>query len=224
MADDDQRLVQALALTLKRAGMLTESVQDGASAYHRLVSSGSRIDAAVLDVQMPSMSGVEIVQKLRSNGHTTPLLLLSHRTSESDTVLGLTTGADDYLPKPFRPRELVARVERLIRQPRDGAESPADTVSWGSAVFDFRTYTVSGVERSVTISRTEAELFRALLEDAGAVVTRERLLVAGWGSTNEANLRSLYEHLRRMRMLLSEAGVSGSMRSIRGVGYRLDLD
>lgn len=218
IADDDKVVASALARALRGAGYDCVTVHDGASALRQLSDTTTRIDAAILDVNMPEIDGMSVVHRLRGAGSTTPVLILSKRTSETDTVMGLRVGADDYLPKPVRLQELLIRVGKLIDRTSGGHTSEG---VWGTVVLSFDDYSLTGPNGSVRVSRTEAQLFKQLIDRQGGVVAVEKLLSAGWGTTSKSNIRSLYEHLRRMRGKLDSIGAPGSIDAVRGVGYQL---
>ena len=220
--DDDYALVRQVCAVLGRAGFYTEFATDGVSALAKLREhGGSAFDCAVLDIDMPGMSGLEVLAELRRCGMTIPVLLLTDLTGETDTVFGFNAGADDYVGKPFRARELVARVDRLLKPSRPGpAQAP---VTVGQGVFDLVGLQVSGPSGGAGVSVTEANLLRPLLTPPGRLVPRSELLAAGWGSSDKRNLRSLYEHIRRMRSRLKEVGTQVDIKSVRNAGYRLEV-
>lgn len=218
VADDDSRVALGVTRVLLNAGFAADFVNDGRAALQRLTAaSGVPYMAAVMDVNMPYMTGLEVLVGLRAAGNEIPVLLLTDLNGEVDTVLGFRAGADDYLGKPFRPAELVVRLERLVK-PRQGAGGP---VVLGDAVFSLEDHTVAGSAGSCGLSGTEVELLRPLLTPPGRVVQRNELLVAGWRSSSERNVRSLYEHIRRIRGRLAELGTGVDIINVRNVGYKV---
>lgn len=219
VVDDDYLLVRQVSAVLERDGFYTEFASDGVSALAKLRERGGEsFDCAVLDIDMPGLSGLEVLAELRKQGSSLPVLLLTDLTGEIDTVFGFNAGADDYVGKPFRARELVARVRRLLR----GSSSQAAPVSVGQGVFDLQGLKVSGPDGEVRVSVTEASLLRPLLSPPGRLVPQAELLAVGWGTSDRRNLRSLYEHIRRIRARLREVGAGVDVKSARNAGYQVE--
>lgn len=219
VADDDFSQVRQVVSVLERGGFYVEFAQDGIRTLEMLLQDhGTAFDCAVLDIDMPGKSGLEVLEELRATGSAMPVLLLTDLTGETDAVRGFNEGADDYMGKPLRGRELVARVQRLVRT-SSGGETP---ITVGDAVFSLRNLKVSGPSGSAELSYTEGELVKPLLGPPGRLVTQAELLVAGWGSSDRRNVRSLYEHVRRLRRRLQGVGSSLDVKSVRNAGYRLE--
>lgn len=219
MADDDFAQVRQVVSVLERGGFYVEFAQDGGRALDLLLrDNGTAFDCAVLDINMPVKSGLEVLEGLRASGSSMPVLLLTDLTGETDAVRGFNEGADDHMGKPLRGRELVARVSRLVRT-FTGGDSP---ITVGDAVFSLKDLRVSGPGGESEISFTEGSLLRPMLEPPGRLVPQAELLVAGWGSSDRRNIRSLYEHIRRLRGRLQEIGTSIDIKSVRNAGYRIE--
>ena len=173
--------------------------------------------AVVLDVGLPGIDGVEVLRRLRSDGDDTPVLVVTARDEEVDRVLGLEMGADDYVTKPFSPRELVARVRAVLRRGRRAERT--DELSAGTVVMrpDERRVLVDGAE--VELTPTEFELLEALLRNPGHVFTRDELLTDVWRYTSAVTTRTVDVHVAQLRAKLGEALV---IRTVRGVGYGID--
>ena len=173
--------------------------------------------AVVLDVGLPGIDGVEVLRRLRSDGDDTPVLVVTARDEEVDRVLGLEMGADDYVTKPFSPRELVARVRAVLRRGRRAERT--DELSAGTVVMrpDERRVMVDGAE--VELTPTEFELLEALLRNPGHVFTRDELLTDVWRYTSAVTTRTVDVHVAQLRAKLGEALV---IRTVRGVGYGID--
>ena len=173
--------------------------------------------AVVLDVGLPGIDGVEVLRRLRSDGDNTPVLVVTARDEEVDRVLGLEMGADDYVTKPFSPRELVARVRAVLR--RGQRSERTDELAAGTVVMrpDERRVIVDGAETELT--PTEFELLEALLRHPGHVVTRHELLTDVWRDTSAVTTRTVDVHVAQLRAKLGDALV---IRTVRGVGYGID--
>jgi len=173
--------------------------------------------AVVLDVGLPGIDGVEVLRRLRSDGDDTPVLVVTARDEEVDRVLGLEMGADDYVTKPFSPRELVARVRAVLRRGRRAERT--DELSAGTVVMrpDERRVMVDGAE--VELTPTEFELLEALLRNPGHVFTRDELLTDVWRYTSAVTTRTVDVHVAQLRAKLGDAL---AIRTVRGVGYGID--
>jgi DNA-binding response OmpR family regulator len=173
--------------------------------------------AVVLDVGLPGIDGVEVLRRLRSDGDDTPVLVVTARDEEVDRVLGLEMGADDYVTKPFSPRELVARVRAVLR--RGHRTERTDELAAGTVVMrpDERRVIVDGEE--IELTPTEFELLEALLRSPGHVFTRDELLTDVWRYTSAVTTRTVDVHVAQLRAKLGDALV---IRTVRGVGYGID--
>ncbi len=223
LVDDDAHIREVMRFALEKAGHQVTEAADGAAAF-ALVQQRS-FDLVVLDIVMPELDGLELCRKLRAQG-SLPIIFVSSRDEELDRVLGLELGGDDYLTKPFSPRELSARVAAVLRrgrasqtppEPRAGAE--AGSLRHRSIVLDRVRHQcwVGGRELVLTVS--EFELFRALLEAPGRVFSRAQLVEQAYGAGHYISDRTVDSHIRRLRQKLeSEAE---QVETVYGVGYRL---
>lgn len=221
VVEDDLLLGRHVSALLARAGFYTEHVIDGQAAVDAIDKAprSAPFNCVVLDIHLPgAYSGLDVLAILRQNGTRIPVLLLTDLNSESDVVAGFGAGADDYMGKPLRGRELVARVIRLVQ-----ASGPDDAPAvLGDAVIDLDALVVSGPQGRRELTATEVRLLRSLLASPRRVVPLPELLVAGWSSSSRRNLRSLYEHVRRLRASFDELNTGVSITSVRGHGYRLE--
>jgi len=177
----------------------------------------------ILDVMLPNMSGLEICKKLRGEGFSGPILMLTARGDESDRVLGLDLGADDYVTKPFSIRELLARVRALLRRTQNG-ESLPDEVRFDDIVVDFRRFEALKRGVSLELTRKEFGVLRALAAKAGHVVTRDDLLNDVWGYESYPSTRTVDTHIGSLRAKLEEdASTPRRLITVHGVGYKLML-
>ena len=217
VADDDAHLREVVVFALKKAGFEVEEAMDGRGA----VAGHGAADLVVLDIVMPEMDGLEACRRIRAQSRV-PIVFLSSRDEEFDRVLGLELGADDYLTKPFSPRELVARVRAVLRRASPEPDSPAP-----SPLLIFGRITLDPVEHRVHVDRaelplivTEFALFRALLGRPGKVYTREELTALAYGDNHHLSDRTLDSHIRRIRGHFRPFDLD-PVETVHGLGYRL---
>jgi two-component system response regulator CpxR len=216
--DDDVELCALVAEYLGPEGFEIESVHHGERGLERALAGDYVL--IVLDVMLPGMNGFDVLRRLRAASRI-PVLLLTARGQDVDRIVGLEIGADDYLPKPFNPRELVARIRAILRrtQAADKAAPPA-MLSVGDVELDPATRTVRQQGRPVELTSVEFNLLEALLRDAGRVVTREHLVLAVLGRKFSPFDRSIDMHVSKVRKKLGDSERSPEhIKTIRGVGY-----
>ena len=179
-------------------------------------------DIVLLDWMLEELSGIEVCRRLRRNGDTAnvPIIMLTARGEESDRIRGLETGADDYVTKPFSPRELVARVNAVLRRVRPALAGAS--LRYGDLELDTAAHKVRRNGVVVPLGPTEFKLLRHLLEHPGRVFARERLLDAVWGRDAEIEIRTIDVHIRRLRLALNAGGGKDMIRTVRAAGYALD--
>jgi DNA-binding response OmpR family regulator len=213
IVDDDVRLHDLLESYLKQNGVEVERAYDGASGLAKLETSS--YDAVLLDVMMPGMDGLEVCRRLRKKSDV-PVLMLTARGDETDRIVGLEIGADDYLPKPFNPRELLARLRAILRRVRPEAES--DRLDVGGVAIDVtaRRATVGG--RLVELTGIEFDILVALARRAGQVIPRDRLLGAAGRGDVIVSERTIDVHIMHLRQKLGDGRL---IKTVRGVGYVL---
>ncbi|HAM72733.1 MAG TPA: DNA-binding response regulator [Verrucomicrobiales bacterium] len=217
VVDDEPDVVELLEFNLRQAGFDVKSADDGAEALKRAHETPP--DLIILDLMLPGMEGTEVCKELRRNPLTAriPILMLTARSAEIDRVLGLELGADDYVTKPFSPRELVLRVKGLLRR---GAapEEAAQVIHIGELIVDIPRHlvTVKGVE--VELTATEFKLVTTLAQRRGRVQSRDQLLQDVWDYDTRIDTRTVDTHMRRLREKLGPA--ARYIDTVRGVGYR----
>ncbi|MDT4990759.1 MAG: hypothetical protein QOH97_651 [Actinoplanes sp.] len=217
VVEDDRNIADLVRLYLARDNFGVHVEYDGTAglaAARRL-----RPVACVLDISLPGLAGTEICRRLRDDGDWTPVIFLTARDDEVDRILGLELGGDDYVTKPFSPRELVARVKSLLRRaagPPDGGK--VRTLGPVSLDPARRQVTVSGLP--LTLTPTEFELLGHLLGRPGRIFTREELLASVWGYASHAGTRTVDVHVAQVRAKLGDA--AHLIRTVRGVGYTAD--
>lgn len=212
LAEDDTGIAQPLSRALQREGHQVVVVTDGPSALSR--AGEGECDLLVLDLGLPEMDGLDVCRRLRRVRPDVPVLMLTARTDEVDFVVGLDAGADDYVAKPFRLAELLARVRALLRR------SAPDTLETGSVVMDLaaRRVLIDGVE--VGLANKEFELLRVLMARSGQVISREEILREVWHDPELKTSKTLDMHMSWLRRKIG----SGRIATVRGVGFRFDAN
>jgi two-component system alkaline phosphatase synthesis response regulator PhoP len=196
LVEDEPSLVVTLSDMLKGEGYVVESVTNGIDAKNLIVSNA--FDLVVLDVMLPGMSGFDVCKRVREEGISTPILMLTARGETKDKVRGLRLGADDYLAKPFDPHELLARVEALLRRLAMENRS-GDWYQFNDLKVDLKRGQVYRSDQKLTVSEREFALLRYLIEKRGKVVSRDELLVHVWGYSSESASRTVDVHIAMLR-------------------------
>lgn len=218
VVEDDASLALVLADALSHEGHHALVERDGQRALER--ARASRFDLVILDLMLPSLDGTEVCRRLRRDGVTTPVLMLTARGREEDRVRGLDAGADDYVTKPFSVRELLARVRARLRAT---TAPPSDVVRVGDAEVDFVAHVLrrAGVETPLT--KTELGMLRVFARNPGVVLPRARFLDEVWGLRTFPTTRTVDMHVLRLREKLGDDGAEPRhLRTVHGVGYRYD--
>jgi two-component system response regulator RegX3 len=223
VVEDEDSFVEALAVGLKREGFLVKVAQDGISAL--AMFDAVRPDLVLLDVMLPKLSGVDVCREIRRRSRT-PIIMVTAKGSEIDTVVGLEVGADDYVTKPYRLRELVARMRAVLR--RAGAAGDEDGPSGavlevGDVRLDPERHEVTVRGSLVALPLKEFDLLELLLDNAGRVLTRDTLIDRVWGSDYVGDTKTLDVHVKRLRSKLEEdPSQPRRIVTVRGVGYRYE--
>ncbi len=218
VVDDDERLRDLLSEYLGSRGFQVVTANDGEQGIQAVQAGG--IDAVVLDVMMPGMDGFEVLRRLRPIS-TVPLIMLTARGDDFDRIVGLELGADDYLPKPFNPRELLARLQAILRR-STAAVSENTAVHAGPIRVDPDTREVHMDGERIALTTTEFEILRVLVSQAGRVVPRERLMEMARGSDYASFERSIDVHVSRIRKKLGDDSKDPRfLKTVRGVGYTI---
>jgi two-component system OmpR family response regulator len=219
VVDDDGHIREVMRFALEKAGYRVSEAPDGSRAFE-LLKQGA-FDLVVLDIVMPEDDGLTLCRKIRSTESRLPIIFVSSRDEELDRVLGLELGADDYLTKPFSPRELAARVAAVLRRTQSGAAPPAarPPLVRGPVQLDVTGHTCHVNGRQLSLTVTEFELLRALLESPGRVLSRAQLVELAYGPGHFISDRTVDSHMRRLRAKLAEG--AALIETVYGVGYRL---
>ncbi len=217
LVDDDPRLREMVRFTLARAGFTVREATNGAEALD--ACSRAMPDLLVLDVLMPELDGHSVCRALRATSKV-PILFLSTRGEAFDRVTGLDLGADDYLPKPFLPSELVSRVRAVLR--RSTPDEGADRLTAGTLTLDPASFVVMVEDRSVELTVTEFRILHALVAKPGQMVTREAMVKLAYGGAHHVSPRTLDSHIRGVRQKLRDAGLpeTAGIETRVGLGWR----
>lgn len=216
--DDEQRIIDLARMYLEQDGYAVRSATDGAVGYQQVTEAEPAL--IVLDLMLPGMDGLEICRRVRAQSDI-PIIMLTARSDDIDKIVGLELGADDYLTKPFNPRELVARVKAILRRTDRKSAPISEDVSIGNLVIapDRRAVLVNG--RNVDLRMKEFDLLLVLARNAGRVFSRERLLEVVWGYDFAGETRTVDVHIAHLRHKLD--GMSPLIETVWGVGYKLEL-
>ena len=221
LVDDEDSVQKLLTYPLERDGFRVVSARDGEEALRLFAA--EPVDLVVLDIMLPKLDGLEVCKRLRAES-SVPIIMLTARDDEFDTVLGLELGADDYITKPFSIREFRSRVRALLRRatlPRNGRPRQADAIEAGELRIDPARRTVELAGEPVQLTYVEFELLRALAAEPARVFTREMLLRALWGDSAYREPRTIDVHIRHLREKLErDAREPEYIFTVRGVGYR----
>ena len=218
VVEDEEDILDLISYNLKQAGFLIVAVESGEEALE--VASEENFSLVLLDLMLPGIDGLEVCRLLRAKPETKsiPVLMLTARTEEVDRIVGLELGADDYLTKPFSPRELVLRVRAILRR-AEVVESVSDeTIRVGSLTIDPIEHRVQLLGEEIELTATEFRLLLTLAQRRGRVQSREELLNVVWGYEHSGYRRTVDTHLRRLRAKMGEA--ADYLETVRGVGYR----
>ena len=217
IAEDELDLAEALTVFFQKNHFSVDAVNDGADAYE--YASSGEYDAIILDVMMPKLSGVEVLERLRAEGVRTPVMMLTAKAEKDDRITGFNAGADDYLPKPFAPDELICRVRAMLR--RSGEYRPT-VLTYGDAALDCGTGMLSCAGQSVRLSGREFQVMELFLRAPKVVLSAERILERVWGWDSDAEINVVWVHISNLRKKLKGIGSRVTIRTNRGLGYMLE--
>lgn len=223
IVDDEKDIVKMLDYNLKKEGFRTVLTYDGEEALD--LAKKERPDLIILDLMLPGIDGLEVCKQLKKEDSSanTPIIMLTAKTQEPDKIVGLELGADDYVTKPFSPRELVARIKALIRRSKQAEKSP-EIFRIGGLSIDFPRVLVKIKDNPVELTAKEFELLKILIKARGRVLSRDYLLDTIWGfdKASEIETRTVDVHIRTLRKKLKNE--SKRIVTVKNYGYRLELD
>ena len=218
VVDDEVDVTELHSYNLKQRGFVSQSVNDPKRALE--VAKTFKPDLIVLDIMMPELSGLQVCRMIRQESTLKgiPIIFLSAKTEEGDRIEGFESGADDYVCKPFSPKELMLRLLVILKRAEDGDDDKA-VLQVNGINLDVEHHSVRVQDKSVELTATEFRLLRQLMQECGKVQTRETLLQKVWNYENDIETRTVDTHMRRLREKLGEEGYG--LETVRGVGYRM---
>lgn len=220
--EDEESILMPLEDDLTLEGHSVTGEMDGTRGFQ--TARGSKFDLILLDIMLPGMDGLEICRKLRAEGDSTPILMLTAKSQEVDKVLGLELGADDYVTKPFSRRELLARVKALLRR-REPSDRPLAQVRFGDVEVDFRGYEVKKAGHAVEVTAKEFALLRVLVTRPGEVLDRGQILDEVWGDDSDIFPRTVDTHVAHLRKKVEDDPANPQfIINVRGIGYKFVPD
>ena len=220
VVDDDASIREVLCFALRKAGFEAVTAENGEQALRRFAS--ERPALVILDILMPEMDGTEVCRRLRADraASTVPIIFLSSKDDEIDRIVGLELGGDDYVPKPFSPRELVARVRAILRRVAAPAATSDSLLRHGRLALDTERYEASWAGQTLDLTLTEFGILRTLISRPGRVCTREHLMNTAYELHKVVSDRTIDSHVRRVRSKFTALGAD-PVETVHGVGYRL---
>ena len=217
--EDDPTIFSLIKDSLESALFKVEWEQNGKTGLERVL--GSQADLLILDINLPGMDGLTVCRELRKQ-HNIPILMLSSHQEDLDKIIGLEVGADDYLGKPFNPRELVARARALIRRYQKSKKAPTQkkVLNSGKFTLDLMAHSASFNGTPLELTPIEFKLLETMMSNSGAVLTRQKLLDQVWGVDYESDGRLVDVHIRNLRKKIKALDHTEYIQSVRGIGYK----
>lgn len=216
LAEDEMSLAKAVVSILKKNHYITEAVYNGVDALNYLKN--GEYDAVILDVMMPGMDGITVLKQIREQGNTVPVIMLTAKTEIKDIVLGLDSGANDYLTKPFDVNELLARIRAMTR----GHKVTDSRMIFGNIELDRATFTLSSPTGSFALANKEFQMMELLLANPRHVISTERFLEKIWGYETETEINVVWVYISYLRKKLTALHADILIKSVRNVGYSLE--
>lgn len=218
LVEDEKNLSDALVHILKKEKYSVDAAYDGQEGLDMGLS--GRYDVILLDIMMPKMNGYEVLENLRKEGISTPVLILTARNLTSEKVKGLDMGADDYLAKPFSTNELLARIRALLRRKTDVINT--NELSFGDITLNLSNFVLSCNGKEVNVSLKESEILRYFLTRPNFVVTKDELIIKLWGYESDVEYNNIEVYISFLRKKLTHIGAKTGISTVRGVGYKLE--
>ena len=217
IAEDELDLAEALTVFFEKNHFSVDAVHNGFDAYEYAASGG--YDGVILDVMMPKMNGIQVLERLRAEGCRTPIMMLTAKGQKDDRITGFNAGADDYLPKPFDPDELLSRVRAMLR--RSEAYQPS-VLAWGDVTLDPGTGLLACGGQSVRLGGREFQVMELFLRNPRQVFSAEQIMERIWGWDNEAEINVVWVNISNLRKKLKAIGSRVTLKVNRGLGYALE--
>ena len=218
IAEDEVDLAEALTVFFEHNRFTVDTVHDGLSAYE--YAGADNYDAIILDVMMPKMDGVEVLRRLRADGCSVPIMMLTAKAQKDDRITGFDAGADDYLPKPFEPDELLSRVRAMLRRRTDYKPS---VLTFGDLSLNPDSNVLScGTGKSVRLSGREFQVMELFLRSPRTILSADKIMERVWGWDSDAEITVVWVHISNLRKKLAALGSGVVIRANRGLGYSLE--
>lgn len=217
IAEDELDLAEALTVFFQKNHFSVDAVNDGADAYE--YASSGEYDAIILDVMMPKMNGIDVLRRLRAEGIKTPIMMLTAKGMKDDRITGFNAGADDYLPKPFEPDELICRVRAMLRRSDNYRPS---ALEFGDVTLDPSTGMLACSGRSVRLSGREYQVMELFMRSPNVVFSADKIMERVWGWDSDAEINVIWVHISNLRKKLRSIGSKITVRAVRGLGYALE--
>ena len=217
LAEDEKELSEALTAILKHNNYSVDAVDNGIDAYDYL--GGDNYDGAILDIMMPGMDGITVLKRIREEGNQVPVLILTAKSEIDDRVLGLDSGADDYLSKPFAAKELLARIRAITRR---RTESISSVLKCGNISLDCAGLELSSAKDTYRLPNKEYQMMEMLMSNPGQIIPPERFMEKIWGYDSEVEVNVVWVHISYLRKKLAALGADIRIKAVRGRGYSLE--
>ena len=217
VVDDEQSIIDFVRIYLEREGFDCKGINDGLVAFNDIMQSKPTL--VVLDVMLPGMTGFDVCRRLRASNNQVPVIMLTAKDDDIDKILGLELGADDYLTKPFNPRELIARVKAILRRNNLKKRTEEVIIKVGDLTINMQRREVTVDGKLVFLRTQEFELLRVLAEETGRVYSRDQLLYLAWGYDFAGQTRTVDVHIAQLRKKLEASSVQ--IETVTGFGYKL---
>ena len=218
LAEDEKELSDALVAILKHNNYSVDAVYNGEDALHYLEA--DNYDGAILDIMMPKMDGITVLQNIRAKGNDVPILILTAKSEVDDRVLGLDSGADDYLSKPFAAKELLARIRSVTRR---RTEAVSSVLNVGNLSLDCTTFELKSSTDTIRLPNKEFQIMELLAANPGQVISTERFMEKIWGYDSEADVCVVWVYISYLRKRLTVLGANVKIKAARGQGYYLEI-
>ncbi len=217
IAEDEVDLAEALTVFFEKNHFSVDAVHNGADAYEYAVTGA--YDAVILDVMMPKLNGIQVLERLRAEGVKTPIMMLTAKGQKDDRITGFNAGADDYLPKPFDPDELLSRVRAILR--RSEVYQPT-VLTFGDLTLDPSTGVLTCGKKTTRLSGREFQVMELFLRSPRQVFSADRIMETVWGWDNDAEINVVWVNISNLRKKLKSIGSRVTLRANRGLGYALE--
>lgn len=221
IVDDEPSIITLLSFNIEKAGFQVDTAQDGVEAINKAET--NRYELIILDIMLPKMDGIEVCTYLRQNNVDTPILMLTAKGEENDKIVGLESGADDYLTKPFSPKEVIARIKAILRRSNRTSFQQKNTIEIHELTIYPEKYTASLTGKTLQFTRKEFELLLYLTENEGIVLSRDQLLKEVWDYDFVGDTRIVDVHVSRLREKIEkDTKKPAYIKTVRGLGYKME--